>query len=375
VKWARTEVDSIKTSGASMSALDNVKCVSKDDACAPLQMRSGDQSSPSRRGRFFDRSPFAAYAFKSNGADVLRMNPMPFPWDPGRCTLQGVDATPSGIAARLRGNFVVPETGIQTFAIHADDGYTLTIGGVLVAGFDGSRRGGIETRRAQFPEAGVYPMEIMYWNTGGSGIFEVFVSRRELCFEAQRAVDGCAQGFDLTDAPRQSVSPAVFESFERLGQGQVDLPTWVTMSDKAFGPTDERCAQAEVNVTCGLSATEACGNGVRERVAAASMNLNDESCDDGNRSDGDGCSSSCEVEAGFVCAGSLPSRCVRVNGNTSIGVNGSPSIERPETADAAPSPSLLRVGCSAASSAGEIGALWGLALSWRRRRAFRCRMK
>ena len=39
-----------------------------------------------------------------------------------------------------------------------------------------------------------------------------------------------------------------------------------------------------------------CGDGVRART---------ETCDDGNAADSDGCSSSCSVEAGYMCRGAL----------------------------------------------------------------------
>ena len=45
----------------------------------------------------------------------------------------------------------------------------------------------------------------------------------------------------------------------------------------------------------GDSCVATCGDGVRSYYV--------EACDDGNSEDGDGCSSSCEVEAGWTCAG------------------------------------------------------------------------
>src|SRR6185369_9302883 len=42
----------------------------------------------------------------------------------------------------------------------------------------------------------------------------------------------------------------------------------------------------------GNNGAAACGNGV--------INPN-EKCDDGNRDDGDGCSSKCQIEAGYTC--------------------------------------------------------------------------
>merc|ERR1712167_474635 len=46
----------------------------------------------------------------------------------------------------------------------------------------------------------------------------------------------------------------------------------------------------------GVSCTMTCGDGVRTGM---------EICDDGNRNNGDGCSSSCSVETGYVCVQAL----------------------------------------------------------------------
>ncbi|WP_083682736.1 DUF4215 domain-containing protein [Archangium sp. Cb G35] len=59
------------------------------------------------------------------------------------------------------------------------------------------------------------------------------------------------------------------------------------------------------SATCDLSQ---CGNGVFNNRQYPSFAQ--ETCDDGNRFEGDGCSRLCEVEPGFACAGN-PSRCVR----------------------------------------------------------------
>lgn len=48
-----------------------------------------------------------------------------------------------------------------------------------------------------------------------------------------------------------------------------------------------------------------CGDGVMQGI---------ESCDDGNRVAGDGCSPSCSVEPGFLCTGTQPSLCYKSGG-------------------------------------------------------------
>jgi cysteine-rich repeat protein len=57
-----------------------------------------------------------------------------------------------------------------------------------------------------------------------------------------------------------------------------------------------------------------CGNGSIETVWLPSGTSRDEPCDDGNTADGDGCSSSCEIETGYACSGA-PSMCSPVCGD------------------------------------------------------------
>ncbi len=67
---------------------------------------------------------------------------------------------------------------------------------------------------------------------------------------------------------------------------------------------------------------EVCGDGVRVGNA--------HECDDGNTVDGDGCSSSCEIETGYHCSGESPAsadKCERVETLTILMAEVSPSLE------------------------------------------------
>lgn len=47
-----------------------------------------------------------------------------------------------------------------------------------------------------------------------------------------------------------------------------------------------------------------CGNGIFEGIDASiglTTSVYDEKCDDGNNNDGDGCSSTCQIESGYTC--------------------------------------------------------------------------
>lgn len=84
---------------------------------------------------------------------------------------------------------------------------------------------------------------------------------------------------------------------------------------------------------------ETCGDGILEAV---------EQCDDGNRRDGDGCSSECKVEAGWLCSHTNPSSCRKNGEPITTDVNtfskGEPTVNRETSGD---------VHTSSASSGGQ----------------------
>ena len=70
----------------------------------------------------------------------------------------------------------------------------------------------------------------------------------------------------------------------------------------------EECDEGGESEICNDNCTFAqCGDGILNNVAG-------EACDDGNRVTGDGCSDTCEVEAGYLCDG-VPSVCTTVCGD------------------------------------------------------------
>ncbi|KDO24253.1 hypothetical protein SPRG_09889 [Saprolegnia parasitica CBS 223.65] len=73
-------------------------------------------------------------------------------------------------------------------------------------------------------------------------------------------------------------------------------------------PNVERCDDGNTASTSTCAAT--CGDGV--------VAFPIEACDDGNHISGDGCSYSCSVEEGFQCAGTAPSTCAPVCGDSRL---------------------------------------------------------
>jgi cysteine-rich repeat protein len=131
-----------------------------------------------------------------------------------------------------------------------------------------------------------------------------------------------SQGVNLLgiDAAR---AVAVGLPFDRPTGGQINL-SWgpeshentsgvpiqisgVTYDAQNDHPTGECVAGLvlQPSQSCGTKASALCGNGHVENL---------EACDDGNSTNGDGCSATCTVETGFHCSGS-PSVCASTCGD------------------------------------------------------------
>ena len=128
------------------------------------------------------------------------------------------------------------------------------------------------------------------------------------------------QRIEATQGVPPHVGPPGIRSVEAsvdLPDASVGSPTTVVISGRDAGGRTLGVARASIEPVRGqqvpfevsLAAPGTCGDGV---VGA-------EACDDGNRTEGDGCSSACEVEDGYRCTGT-PSRCARC-GNGRLEVN------------------------------------------------------
>jgi cysteine-rich repeat protein len=72
-------------------------------------------------------------------------------------------------------------------------------------------------------------------------------------------------------------------------------------------PGEDCDGTAGCDATCKLPTV--CGNGAKQGT---------EACDDGNTTDGDGCSATCTVEVGYTCTGTTPSVCTSPCGNGTV---------------------------------------------------------
>lgn len=102
----------------------------------------------------------------------------------------------------------------------------------------------------------------------------------------------------------------------------------------AYGAGQETSSQGWV---CSL-----CGNGFLDYIWPP------EGCDDGNYESGDGCSSDCQVEAGYTVVGNYGQLSVMVGGGSSAAVNGNGVVEPGEACD--DSNTINGDGCSSTGS-------------------------
>ncbi len=255
-------------------------------------------------GTSFIRDLAPMVDFKTTGFFGSNSN-IRIPWSSG-CTVRGSDVPVEEAAlVRLRGNLHIENAGIYTFVIFSDDGYSLNIGGALVSEARASpTRQGTESRRVNFEQAGVYPIEIIYGNQYSQGAFWIDLSASERCFDSLGDAGVCGGEFiDLYNRPQPP--PRTYNStstFERLGSRRVAPATWLGVEDECL-PFIGR-----PNQTCGAALGSLCGNGVVEFGSDGGR----EECDDNNTNATDGCSSSCTVERNYTCGSYQTSRCRQI---------------------------------------------------------------
>lgn len=81
---------------------------------------------------------------------------------------------------------------------------------------------------------------------------------------------------------------------ENFWMSEQHYPPAVTLSNFRYYE-GAALSSAELRAEVSSRNVQSCGDGMRHDL---------EACDDGNSDSGDGCSSDCEVEAGYVCGGS-----------------------------------------------------------------------
>ncbi len=185
-------------------AIGQVPFSSVDDALGSLNQTSSRLSEDARSSRVFslvnfkNNEPVAIGDFSD---DVL------FPYS------DNAGATPPGndrnFAVRLRGYINVDASdlpGLQrTIGLFADDGARLQIGGALVTVPDVDQRlSSRRIRQVQYGAAGMYPIELVYYQNGSNAVLELSQSDQWVP-ENTKLTNLRELGFTLIGAPRPNL--------------------------------------------------------------------------------------------------------------------------------------------------------------------------
>ena len=131
---------------------------------------------------------------------------------------------------------------------------------------------------------------------------EALASRSRRCPPARKCGDRCCPAHSKCRRGKCKCN----EGYDKCGRKCVDMQTSV----KHCGDCDTVCPEGSSCVEGFCTAPPGCGDGIVQAELG-------ETCDDGNFFDGDGCSSTCQVEAGFQCVGE-PSVCSPICGDGMI---------------------------------------------------------
>jgi outer membrane exchange protein TraA len=247
-------------------AIGQVPFSSIDDALGSLNQSSSRLTEDARKSRsyslinFKNNEPVAIGDFPD---DVL------FPYS------DNAGATPPGndrnFAVRLRGYINVDAdnlAGLQrTIGLFADDGARLQIGGALVTAPDVDQRlSSRRIRQVNYGAAGLYPIELVYYQNGSNAVLELSESDQWVP-ENTKLTNLRELGFTLIGAPR----PNLFVNTELYTARAGSVPSCVECRDDAtcgkgnycvkdFGPTPPEglCQECNVSDHCGPDC-RACG--------------------------------------------------------------------------------------------------------------------
>ncbi|MDW8283186.1 MAG: thrombospondin type 3 repeat-containing protein [Myxococcales bacterium] len=149
--------------------------------------------------------PYATIDFRNSaptaGGDYPDNRPLPFTALPGTPQV----GNERNIAMRVRGYINIYRPGIFTFAVLADDGYRLRIGGKDIlssVGFASLR----DSRQVRFAAQGLYPIELVYFQNTGPAMLELSYADRE-DLEVQHSPTPLGGGFSLV--PQAALFSAV----------------------------------------------------------------------------------------------------------------------------------------------------------------------
>lgn len=161
--------------------------------------------------------------------DFSGAQPLPFSSLAG-APRQGND---QNIAMRVRGYLNVRSPASYTFGVQADDGYRLSIGGILISQSTATGASLHDSRQVQFSGAGLYPIELVYFQQIGPGV--VALAR--------------SPSLDVEVTSTPTALPASFKLLDTT-----DLFTALVGNSS--------CSECQVDADCGAGSGQYCRDGL-----------------------------------------------------------------------------------------------------------------
>ena len=162
-------------------------------------------------------------------ADFSGAQPLPFSSLPGAAQ----PGNNQNIAMRVRGYLNVRSAATYTFGVQADDGYRLSIGGILISQSTATGASLHDSRQVQFTGSGLYPIELVYFQQTGPGV--VALAR--------------APGIDVEVSSTPTALPASFKLLD-----PADLFTALVGKGS--------CGECQVDADCGAGSGQYCRDGL-----------------------------------------------------------------------------------------------------------------
>lgn len=170
-------------------------------------------------------------------SDFAGVQPLPFSSLAGAAK-QGND---QNIAMRVRGYLNVRGAATYTFGVQADDGYRLSIGGILISQSTVTGTSLHDSRQVQFTAPGLYPLELVYYQQIGSAV--IALSR--------------APGEDVEVSSTPTELPASFQLLDAA-----DLFTALVGKGS--------CGECQTDADCGSGSGQYCQDGLCQQCLVGS---------------------------------------------------------------------------------------------------------
>ena len=212
-----------------------------------------------------DKITFRYNTFNFHNSDPAAVTDFPSPAALPFTNQQGTPklGNDKDIAMRVRGYVNIKHAGTYTFAVLADDGYSLSIAGTPVLASSTTNQSVRDSKQVQFAAAGLYAIQMIYFKATGPAVLDLAVSLRA-DVEVNAFPQSLGPNFVLADTatPLYTAAAGISDCTECPG----------TPGDTTCGANKVCLSMVCRDVTCGdglVSPPEECDNGMN--VAGSHM--------------------------------------------------------------------------------------------------------